>query len=105
MFIWELNHIIFNASIFQQHVYYIHYTVCIDVFYTLLSSLVACLVGWVTVYNRMKKYMCDRIRIGTLFIKKTPFYGYRDPHYKPKAVWRPSQVYNGSRYTDKTASS
>ena len=37
--------------------------------------------------------------------KKTPSYGYRDPHYKPKTVWRPSQVYNGNPYTDKTASS
>ena len=27
---------------------------------------------------------------GPLFTKKTPSYGYRDPHYKPKTVWRPS---------------
>ena len=33
---------------------------------------------------------------GPLFTKKTPSYGYRDPHYKPKTVWRPSQVYNGN---------
>ena len=32
-------------------------------------------------------------------------YGYKNPHYKPKTVWRPSQVYNGNPYTDKTASS
>ena len=42
---------------------------------------------------------------GPLFTKKTPSYGYRDPHYIPKTVWRPSQVYNGNPYTDKTASS
>ena len=42
---------------------------------------------------------------GPLFTKKTPSYGYRDPHYKPKTVWRPSQLYNGNPYTDKTASS
>ena len=42
---------------------------------------------------------------GPLFTKKTPSYGYRDPYYKPKTVWRPSQVYNGNPYTDKTASS
>ena len=42
---------------------------------------------------------------GPLFTKKTPSYGYRDPHNKPKTVWRPSQVYNGNPYTDKTASS
>ena len=42
---------------------------------------------------------------GPLFTKKTPSYGYRDPHDKPKTVWRPSQVYNGNPYTDKTASS
>ena len=34
-----------------------------------------------------------------LFTKKTPSYGYRDPHYKPKTVWRPSQVYNGNPYS------
>ena len=42
---------------------------------------------------------------GPLFTKKTPSYGYRNPHYKHKTVWRPSQVYNGNPYTDKTASS
>ena len=42
---------------------------------------------------------------GPLFIKKTPSYGYRNPHYKPKTVVRLSQVYNGNPYTDKTASS
>ena len=42
---------------------------------------------------------------GPLFTKKTPSYGYRDPDDKPKTVWRPSQVYNGNPYTDKTASS
>ena len=41
---------------------------------------------------------------GPLFTKKMPSYGYKDPHYKPKTVWRPSQVYNGNPYTDKTAS-
>ena len=40
---------------------------------------------------------------GPLFTKKTPSYGYRDPHYKPKTVGRPSQVYNGDPYTDNTA--
>ena len=34
-----------------------------------------------------------------LFIKNTPFYGYRNPHYKPKTVSRPSQVYNGNPFT------
>ena len=42
---------------------------------------------------------------GPLFTKKTPSYGYRDPHYKSKTVWWPSQVYNRNPYTDKTASS
>ena len=44
------------------------------------------------------------IASGPLFTKKTPSYGYRDPHDKPKTVWRPSQVYNRNPYTDKTAS-
>ena len=54
-------------------------------------------------------YACDLFDIkplsGPLLTKKTPSYGYRDPHDKPKTVWRPSQVYNGNPYTDKTASS
>ena len=29
-----------------------------------------------------------------LFTKKTLYDVYRNPHYKPKTVWRPSQVYN-----------
>ena len=45
------------------------------------------------------------IFIRALFTEKTPSYGYRDPHYKAKTVWRPFQVYNGNPYTDKTASS
>ena len=45
------------------------------------------------------------INAGPLFTKKTLSYVYRDPHDKPKTVWRPSQVYNGNPYTDKTASS
>ena len=32
-------------------------------------------------------------------------YQYRDPHHKPKMVWRLSQVYNGNPYTHKTTSS
>ena len=43
---------------------------------------------------------------GPLFTKKTPSADvYRDPHDKPKTVWRPSQVYNGNPYTDETGSS
>ena len=42
---------------------------------------------------------------GPLFTKMTSSYGYRYPHDKPQTVWRPSQVYNGNPYTDKTASS
>ena len=37
-----------------------------------------------------------------LFSKKTPSYGYRDPHYKVKTVRLPSQFYNGNPYTKKT---
>ena len=47
----------------------------------------------------------NSINPGPLFTKNSPSYGYRDPHYKPETVWRPSQVYNGNTYTDKTASS
>ena len=43
---------------------------------------------------------------GPLFMKilRTPSCGYRNPHYKPKTVWRPCQIYNGNLYTNKTAS-
>ena len=40
------------------------------------------------------------IPIIILFGKKM-FYMYRNPHYKPEMVWRPSQVYNGNPYTNK----
>ena len=42
---------------------------------------------------------------GPLSTKKTPSYGYRDPHDEPKTVWWPSQVYNGNPYTAKTVCS
>ena len=35
-----------------------------------------------------------------LFTKKTRSYGYRDPHDKPKMVWRPSHVYNRNPCAD-----
>ena len=37
-----------------------------------------------------------------LFTKKTPSYKYRNPHFKPKTVWRPPHVYNGNPYTNET---
>ena len=37
--------------------------------------------------------------------KKTTSYGYMNPHYKPKTVWRPSQVYNVNPYTNKATCS
>ena len=30
---------------------------------------------------------------------------YENPNYKPETVWRPSQVYNGKPYGNKTVSS
>ena len=36
---------------------------------------------------------------------RTPSYGYKNPHYKTKIVWRPSQVYDGNPCTNKTVSS
>ena len=38
---------------------------------------------------------------GHLISKKIQSYYYRDPHYKPKTVWRPSQFYNWNLYTNK----
>ena len=52
--------------------------------------------------NRLNTMYQNREIPGSLFSTKTPSYGYRDPHDKPKTVWRPSQVYNGNPYTDKT---
>ena len=42
---------------------------------------------------------------GPLFTEKMQSYGYKNPHHKPKTVWRPSQVYNRNPCTDKTVSS
>ena len=39
-----------------------------------------------------------------VFTKKTPSSGYRDSHYKPEMVGRPSQVYNGDSCTQKMVS-
>ena len=41
---------------------------------------------------------------GPLFTEKTPYYGYRNSHYKTKTVWRPSQIYYKDPYTNKTVS-
>ena len=40
----------------------------------------------------------------SLFTKRTPFYEYMNPHYNPKTVWRPSQVYNEDTFSNKTMS-
>ena len=43
-----------------------------------------------------------RLYLGPLFTIKTPSYGYKNPHYKPKTFWWPSQVYNRNPYANKT---
>ena len=40
-----------------------------------------------------------------LYSLKTQHYGYRNPHYKPKIVWPPYQVYHGNPYSNKKVSS
>ena len=45
------------------------------------------------------------LSLGHLFTKNEPHPGYRNPQYKPKTVWRPSQVYNGNPFYSKTVSS
>ena len=40
--------------------------------------------------------------LGLYSLRRRRLNGYRDPHDKPETVWRPSQVYNGNPYTDKT---
>ena len=40
-----------------------------------------------------------------LFTKQTSYYGYRNPNYKLKMVWQPSQVCNGNPSNNKTVSS
>ena len=42
---------------------------------------------------------------GPLFNKMAQSYGYRNPHYKPKMVRWPFQVYDGNPYTTETMSS
>ena len=41
---------------------------------------------------------------GPLFTNKIPLYRYRNPNYKPKALWRPSQVYNVNPNTNNIVS-
>ena len=43
--------------------------------------------------------------ISALDRKQVRGYRYRNPSYKPKTVWRPSQVYNKNRHTNKTVPS
>ena len=61
---------------------------------------------WYRSGGRMFKLFVDSILVNhntwPLYSKKTSSYGYRNPHYKPKTVWRPSQVYNGNPYTKMT---
>ena len=40
---------------------------------------------------------------GPLFTKEAPYYGYRNPYYKPKMVWEPSRVHHGNPYTNNAA--
>ena len=47
----------------------------------------------------------SHIPAATLFIKKMTSYMYRNPHYKSRIVLRPSRVYNGNSYTNKTVPS
>ena len=55
----------------------------------------------------LKTYAPEIYRQGFYSLRKRRLkdIGYRNPHDKPKTVWRPSQDYNGNPYTDKTASS
>ena len=50
-------------------------------------------------------YQNTRSVTSPLFINETPYYGYRNPDYKPKTVWRSSQINNSNPYTCKTVSS
>ena len=55
--------------------------------------------------NVNKYWLCDSKyleALGLYSLKKVLFYGYRNPHDKPKTVWQLSQVYNGNPYTNKT---
>ena len=53
------------------------------------------LVPW---HNRKTASKCQW---GKHWPKQMPSYGYRNPHYKPKTVWRPSKIYNGNPYANK----
>ena len=41
---------------------------------------------------------------GPLLTIPAPPLGYRNPHYKPRTIWRLSHVYNGNYHTNKTVS-
>ena len=45
------------------------------------------------------------IRMRRIYIRpNAPSYVFKNFHYKPKTVWRPSQVYNGNPHTNTTVS-
>ena len=57
---------------------------------------------WTTVVKLTQSHSTDS---GPLFTKDMPSYRSKNPHYKPKTVWWPSQVYNGNPYTKKMVTS
>ena len=83
----------------------------VEVSWTLMEAIRPLLWGklktlWWNINGHSASQALCKVNIQGLYsLRRRRLTGYRDPHYKPKTVWRPSQVYNGNPYTDKTASS
>ena len=64
------------------------------------SSEVSIVRIFTNIYNVIMVPHCTHSKhCGPLFTEKMPSYRYRNPHYKPETVVRPSQVYNGDSYS------
>ena len=62
-----------------------------DFYDGVLSLLLLLLLLLCSIFKSVAYIWLHNTVPGPLFTK-TPSYGYRDPHYKPKTVWRPSHV-------------
>ena len=75
---------------------------------TLLATVVRSMFTHLTMGHKAF-FLWKQHHLGLHLQQNTPSYGYRSPYYKPKTVWRPSQVYDENpiptRYVDGTPTS
>ena len=67
--------------------------------------VVLCFVVVISPEHNVSRWFIYAYSPRHLVTKTTLSYRYRNPHYKPTTFWRPSQVYNGNPFTNKSLSS